>query len=279
VGNCFDVSVGPLEQSFDLASPFAVFDNNVFAHYQQVIDLAKSGASEMTFVTPVLVLMGQAHQVARFPFALDGLTRYNEIRLTIVITMEVIMNKAITIGLLGLILFFGLQHNKQDKTVEEMVDYLSFTGTITEVRDGAVLVQEETNEENFMVFNISEQVLLLEDATQNTVGSDSFAVGQKITAYYLENTPMALSFPAIMTPDVLLLHSGEDVGFVHVATFDETLTSSDGMLKIVLGSGMTLVDAQGKQVTNLAYETLVVFYTTSTRSIPAQTTPKKIIVL
>lgn len=60
VGDRFDVSVGPLEQSFDLTSPFAVFDNNVFAHYQQVIDLAKSGASEITLVTPVLALMGQS---------------------------------------------------------------------------------------------------------------------------------------------------------------------------------------------------------------------------
>ena len=124
------------------------------------------------------------------------------------------MNKAITIGLIGLMLFFGIQHTKQSKTMEEMVDYLSFTGTITEVRDGAVLVQEKTNEENFMVFNVSEQVLLIENATRDTIEPDSFAVGQKVTAYYPENAPMALSFPAIMTPDVLLLHSGEDVGFI-----------------------------------------------------------------
>jgi hypothetical protein len=76
-----------------------------------------------------------------------------------------------------------------------------------------------------------------------------------------------------------VLHSCEDVGFVHVATFDDTLTSSDGLLKITLGSGMTLVDRQGQPVTSLSNQTLVVFYSTSTRSIPAQAKPEKIIVL
>lgn len=191
------------------------------------------------------------------------------------------MNKAITIGLIGLLLFFGIQHGQQDTILEEteVVDYLSFTGTITEVRENSILVQEKENEENFMVFNTTEHVLLLDDSTKDTINADSFEVGQEVTAFYPENAPMALSFPAIMTPDVLVRHSSEQAGFVHVATFDETLTSSDGQLKIILGAGMSLVDRDNKPVASLAHKTLVVFYTTSTRSIPAQTTPQKIIVL
>lgn len=190
------------------------------------------------------------------------------------------MNKAITIGLIGLLLFLGIQHGKQDKGLDEqVVDYLNFSGTITEVREGSVLVQDKTKEDNSMVLNLSEEVLLLDDATKNVVEMDSFEVGQGITAYYPKNAPMALSMPPIMTPDVIVVNSREDVGFVHVATFDETLTSSDGQLKIILGSGMTLVDRYGQSVTTLANKTLVVFYTASTRSVPAQTTPQKIIVL
>ncbi len=189
------------------------------------------------------------------------------------------MNRAITIGLLGLMLFLGIQQGQQDATVEEMVDYLSFTGTITEVREDEILVQEKTNEDNFIVFKTVENVLLLDDGTKDPIETDSLDVGREVTAYYPEDRPMALSFPAIMTPDVLVLHSCEDVGFVHVATFDDTLTSSDGLLKITLGSGMTLVDRQGQPVTSLSNQTLVVFYSTSTRSIPAQAKPEKIIVL
>ncbi len=191
------------------------------------------------------------------------------------------MNKAITIGLIGLLIFFGIQHSQQNKVLEEteVMDYLSFTGTITEVRESSVLVQEKVNAENLMVFNISESVLLLDDSTQETADAGSFKVGQEVTAFYPKNAPMALSFPAIITPDVLVRHSDQREGFVQVATFDDTLTSSDGQLKIILDVGMSLIDRHGKPVASLAHKTLVVFYTTSTRSIPAQITPEKIIVL
>lgn len=192
------------------------------------------------------------------------------------------MHKAITIGLIGLMILLGIQQIKQEHTVEEVlpvVDYLSFTGTITEVREGSILVQEETNEANSIVFHISDNVLLLSQSEREQVANDAFEVGQKVTAYYPENAPMALSLPPQVTPSVLVLNSSVEDGFVHVATFDNTLTSSDGRLKIILGAGMTIVDRQGKTVTELANKTLVVFYRASTRSIPAQTTPDKIIVL
>lgn len=198
------------------------------------------------------------------------------------------MNKAITIGLIGLLVFFGLQ-GQQDKVDEptqiveqQVVDYLNFTGTITEVRKDdnmAILVQDGDNENNSIVFNISNDVLLLDDSTQDILHKNEFLTGQNVTAYYPENTPMALSLPPIMTPTVIIMNSREEVGFVHVGTFDETLTSSDSQLKLNLADGMEIVDRQGNPVTELGNKTLVVFYTFSTRSIPAQTTPRKVIVL
>ncbi|HHT73366.1 MAG TPA: prolyl oligopeptidase family serine peptidase [Firmicutes bacterium] len=55
----FQVAAGPVQLSYGLAQPYFVLDNNVFAQYQQVIDLAESGAEEVQVVTPVLVLMSQ----------------------------------------------------------------------------------------------------------------------------------------------------------------------------------------------------------------------------
>lgn len=192
------------------------------------------------------------------------------------------MNKAITIGLIGLLLIFGLQHGKQE-TVEqlsdpgEIVQHLQFSGTIKEVLDNqSILVQDSTNEDNYMIFHLN-NVLLLDGETQETL-TEEFVPGQKITAYYPENTPMLLSFPGQLTPQVIVLDA-EDNGFVHVAAFDETLTSSDGNLKLKLSVDTVIVNTEGEPVTSLANKTLVVFYTTSTRSIPAQTTPEKIIVL
>ena len=188
------------------------------------------------------------------------------------------MNKAITVGLIGLMLFLGIQATKEGPPAE-LVDYLSFTGTITEVREDAVLVNEAGEKENAMVFGIAGNTLLLDESRRDSLDADELEVGQEITAYYRADAPMALSYPAFMNPDVLIRRSPEDLGFIHVAAFDNTLTSSDGRLKIVLGAGMTLLDRNGKPVTSLTNKSLVVFYANSTRSIPAQTTPEKIIVL
>ncbi len=200
------------------------------------------------------------------------------------------MNKAITIGLIGLLVLFGVQQNKQkqeqgilDVERQEVRDYLHFPGIITGVRDDgyvyAVLTEDRDNEDNSIVFYISEDVIILDDTSQAAVEQDQLAMGTRITAYYPENTPVALSMPPQMTPEVIVINSKEDVGFVHVATFDGDLISSDGQLKLNLSTDTVITDAQGKPVTGIAGKTLVVFYTASTRSIPAQTTPEKIIVL
>lgn len=205
------------------------------------------------------------------------------------------MNKILTFGLIGLLAFFGFQYFTDNKvqeqvadvvdevvdfvTNEDVVDYLSFNGTIIEVRENSILVENNVNEEDRIVFNISADTLLLSDDTKSKISSNSFVVGQEITAFYPENTPMALSLPPILTPQVIVVNAATDVGFVHVATFDEKLVSSDGSLKLNLSSSMTIVDRQGQPVTSVANKTLVVFYSVSTRSIPAQTIPEKIIVL
>lgn len=55
----FNTAAGPVKLAYDLTEPYLVLDNNVFAHYQQVINLAQSGVDTAAVVTPVLVLMSQ----------------------------------------------------------------------------------------------------------------------------------------------------------------------------------------------------------------------------
>lgn len=187
------------------------------------------------------------------------------------------MNKAITIGLLGLLVFFTLQgQGKVDEVViEPVTNYLSFSGTITAIREnGAILVQDENNADNSIFFNLGEKVLLLDATTQEPLTID-FAVGQKVTAYYPEHTPVGLSLPPVTTPKIIVLH-GEEESFIKVASFDETLTSSDGQLKLNISTKTKATDGLGNPITSLTNRDLVVFYTNSTRSIPAQTIPERI---
>ncbi|NLM53377.1 MAG: alpha/beta fold hydrolase [Firmicutes bacterium] len=55
----FKASAGPAQLSYVLPQPYMVVDNNVFAQYQQVIDLAQAGIEEVSVLTPALVLMSQ----------------------------------------------------------------------------------------------------------------------------------------------------------------------------------------------------------------------------
>jgi|SRR5690554_3394742 len=190
------------------------------------------------------------------------------------------MNKAITMGLIGLLLFFGLQQSKPE--THEIFDYLYFPGTITGVRDDgtsfAVLTQDRENKDNSAVFFISDDVVVLDGKTGSVIGRDTLSLGTHITAYYPTNTVVALSMPPQLTPEVVVVRSGQDTGFVHVAVFDDNLMSSDGQLQIDLSVETSVTDLKGKPVTGLAGKRLVVFYTTSTKSIPARTVPERIIV-
>lgn len=196
------------------------------------------------------------------------------------------MNKFIIMGVIGLLLAFGIhaQHNTEQGIGPADTAYQSFSGTVQELREGenhtSILVQEEDSAHNSIVFNVLENVVLLDNMTQDFLKASDLKTGMRVTAYYPENTPVALSMPPIMTPQVIIVNSQRMLGFVHVGQFDGKRISDDGLLQLHISPETRITDKEGDVFTDdLAHHTLVVFYTVSTKSIPAQTTPQKIIVL
>ncbi|MGA3602137.1 copper amine oxidase N-terminal domain-containing protein [Lysinibacillus agricola] len=104
--------------------------------------------------------------------------------------------------------------------------------------------------------------------------------GDKVVAYTFANKPQKLIYPPQFDPDVVIVET-EEVGFVEVDYFFENLTNTYDVLKLNIGENTELLNEKGEKVAakDLAEKHLVVFYTASTRSIPAQTTPSKVIVL
>ncbi|MFJ8458774.1 stalk domain-containing protein [Lysinibacillus xylanilyticus] len=104
--------------------------------------------------------------------------------------------------------------------------------------------------------------------------------GDKVVAYTFANKPQKLIYPPQFNPDVVIVET-EEVGFVEVDYFFENLTNTYDVLKLNIGENTELLNEKGEKVAakDLAEKHLVVFYTASTRSIPAQTTPSKVIVL
>jgi hypothetical protein len=104
------------------------------------------------------------------------------------------------------------------------------------------------------------------------------AVGDRVTGYYDANAPVPMIYPPQYRALVLVKESPYQN--VKVDFFNSHLVSSDGMLKLNLSPNTRILLENGQAFTRSpANRNLIVVYRASTFSIPAQTTPDKIIVV
>ena len=120
--------------------------------------------------------------------------------------------------------------------------------------------------------------ILSSDTT--VVNSTRLRPSMRIGAYYDGSRPMPLIFPpqyqAVL---VAVLRPGEQV---LLGRFDRNLTSQnpDQPLRLNIAPSTTVQTLNGQNSTcPLGGRTLLVFYSNTTRSMPPQTTPRKVIVL
>lgn len=103
-------------------------------------------------------------------------------------------------------------------------------------------------------------------------------VGDQVTGYYDADAPVPLIYPPQYRALVMVKETpGQNV---KVDFFNRQLISSDGMLNLNLSPGIPIILENGQRFTkSIANRNLIVVYGPSTFSIPAQTTPYRIIVL
>jgi len=150
-------------------------------------------------------------------------------------------------------------------------------GTVEDVRVGENITYYTVKEgEQTNVLEITKDTLVFD----NTGKKVELQKGDKVLAYTFANKPQKYIYPPQFNPEVVIVES-EAVGFVEVDYFFEDLTNTYDILKLNIGKDTELLDVKGEKVEakDLAEKHLVVFYTASTKSIPAQTTPSKVIVL
>lgn len=160
-----------------------------------------------------------------------------------------------------------------------------FTGVVTEVinkEDNVILtVETEQKEPLVTVFTISNETLLFNSGTAKKMEKKEFVKGQRIEAYYDKTKARIMIYPAQITPVLIIAHDSKNIGFAKVGIFDDRLTSEDNQLKLNITKDTRVVNRQGENIVqkNFAGHELIVFYKNSTRSIPSQTIPSKIVVL
>ncbi|MEG6615025.1 copper amine oxidase N-terminal domain-containing protein [Peptococcaceae bacterium 1198_IL3148] len=161
------------------------------------------------------------------------------------------------------------------KQINEQSHFNSFTGTVKKVteREGVagsklVLVENEKGIEANII--VSDDTYILNDV--------EIAVGSEITGYYDSNAPMIMIYPVQYSAEVVAIDSKDQN--IKVDIFDKNLVSADHTLKLNISNDTEVISADGKSFAGrLASKKLVVIYDVATKSIPAQTTPTKVVVL
>ena len=128
--------------------------------------------------------------------------------------------------------------------------------------------------------------LRTEDGIVNfMIGMDTIVIdsrqlrqGMRVAAFYDSNLPVPLIFPPQYQAQLItVLGRNEQIALNY---FDSNLVAGDNSLQINVGRNTVVRTLNGQTFScGLGDRTLLVYYTATTRSIPPQTTPEKIVVM
>lgn len=155
--------------------------------------------------------------------------------------------------------------------------FIKVAGTIESVeKRGNVSYYSIKEGENINTLAVTADTLVYD----NTGKKVELKKGDKVIAHTYANKPMILIYPPQYSPEVVIVET-EEMGTASVGTFDSNLLDANLSLKLNVSEEMELSSLSGKEVkvSDLAEKNLLVFYTVTTRSIPAQTSPHKVVVL
>lgn len=102
--------------------------------------------------------------------------------------------------------------------------------------------------------------------------------GMNVTAFYDSSLPIPLIFPPQYQAVIIGMRNFNEM--IYAGYFDENLVAEDNSLQLNIARSTEILTANGQRFNcNPGGQLLIVYYTNTTRSIPPQTTPRKIIVM
>lgn len=162
-----------------------------------------------------------------------------------------------------------------------MTNFHSFHGTITGITDFNS-GQDGNKKGCYKFFTVQNElgitVNFVISPSTYIVDHEMLVVGDHVTGYYDGNAPAILIYPPQFQALVMVKDNLNQN--IKVDYFNNQLFSSDGQLQLNLSSNTQLLLTNGQLFTEYpGNRDLIVYYGPTTRSIPAQTTPYRIIVL
>lgn len=161
-----------------------------------------------------------------------------------------------------------------------MAAFLSFSGIITMINDFPTGAEGPSGCYKLMTVQNGDGDIVNFVVTPDTYFVDHTMVraGDPVIGFYDANAPVPLIYPPQYEAIVMAkVTRGQNV---KVDYFNNQMLSSDGMLRLNIAPYTQILLENGQAFTqNPANRNLIVVYGATTASIPAQTTPSKIIVM
>ncbi len=161
-----------------------------------------------------------------------------------------------------------------------MVNFKSFYGIVTQISD-SMIGQDSQGEGCYKLITVENEsgavANFLVSPTTYFVEQAIVAVGDWVVGYYDANAPIPYIYPPQY--QALVIVKVSPYQNVKVDYFNNQLVSSDGLLKLNLSPYTPIILINGQPFSgNPGNRNLIVLFGPVTKSIPAQTTPHKIIV-
>lgn len=173
--------------------------------------------------------------------------------------------------------------------LEPMASYISYQVTVTEVLEEFIQTTTDVNDadnyENTINYVPGEDTLVF-DAQGNQLSLGDVKAGDLLTVYTGAYTPAPMIMPPQYQAEIIIIEDLEAESPVFTCA-DTFVADEEGML-VGLGNTLALnmsedvevVDREGQAWEDeLENMDLLVFYDAATKSVPAQTTPLKVVVL
>lgn len=153
------------------------------------------------------------------------------------------------------------------------MSYVPVIGTILSIASGndccgqMISVGTENGIVNFMV---GSETLV--------VDSRQLRRGMRVAAFYDSSLPVPLIFPPQYRAEIITVLGRNQQ--IMLNFFDGRLLSADRSLQLNIAAGTDIKTVNGQNFNcSPVNQTLLVYYTVTTRSIPPQTTPERIVVM
>lgn len=154
---------------------------------------------------------------------------------------------------------------------------LSFT-PVTGIVQNITPMRNECCQQMLTLFNSNGITNVIISPDTYVINETRLRPGMTVTAFYDGNAPVPLIFPPQYRALILGRHSPNETMMADY--FDRTLTASDQSLKLNIASSTEIVTSNGQVYSCPLFERLlIVYYSVTTRSIPPQTTPRKVIIV